>query len=64
MALTKAQSTRLDQLRSSLQLAQATTTAQLAPPSDRPYFTRQPDGSVYDRNGTELRGPLVPLGHK
>jgi len=64
MALSPAASTRIDQLRSSLQLAQGQLAVTLKPLDDRPYFQVHPDGSVYDRNGVELRGPLTPLHAK
>lgn len=64
MALSPAASTRIDQLRSSLQLAQSQTTIALKTLDARPYFQVHKDGSVYDRNGVELRGPLTPLHAK
>jgi hypothetical protein len=64
MALSPAANTRVDQLRSSLQLAQEQLTAALKPVDARPYFQVHTDGSVYTRDGLELRGPLTPLHAK
>lgn len=65
MSLSKQAQTRIDVLRAALKGAQGALAADVEGVLSHTYFVRHPDGSVYDRKGVELRGPLVKLGqHK
>lgn len=58
MALTIEQRTRVHQLRDDLAQLLAPHQARVTTPDSEPLFVRHADGSVYDRKGNELRGPL------
>jgi len=58
MALSPDVTTRTDQLKADLARARAQHAAAVTVPSAEPLFRTHPDGSTYDRAGTELRGPL------
>jgi hypothetical protein len=64
MALHSAAQTRVDQLADKLGMAQRQTVAPIKPVDPRPYFQVHKDGSVYTRDGVELRGPRTPLHQK
>lgn len=58
MALSREAQTRVDQLRDQIAQLLAAHQARVGVPSTTPIFTKHGDGSVYDRQGNELRGPL------
>jgi len=58
MPLSSSVTTRIDQLAADLRRAAAVHAAKAAEPNTSPLFTQHPDGSVYDRQGKMLRGPV------
>jgi hypothetical protein len=58
MALDANATTRIDQLAADLRRKSAAALPKVAVHDDRPLFTQHPDGSVYDRQGNMLRGPV------
>lgn len=50
--------TRIDQLAADLRRVAQAHAAKAAEPNTDPLFIQHADGSVYDRNGRELRGPV------
>jgi hypothetical protein len=58
MALSKEAQTRVDELRDLIEQLKARHAARVGVPLTDPLFTKHADGSVYDRKGNELRGPL------
>lgn len=58
MALTPEESTRVDQLHADLRRLQKQHQARAGAPSELPMFTTHSDGSVWDRQGRKIRGPL------
>lgn len=58
MTLSKEAQTRVDELRDLIAQLKAQHAARVGVPLTDPLFIKHPDGSVYDRKGTELRGPL------
>lgn len=60
MALSTLAKTRIDQLAADLALVRAAVKAQVPPPDERPLFTTHQDGSVWTREGKQIRPPAAP----
>lgn len=58
MALTPEQTTRIDQLHADLHRVHERHKPRAAAPPDGPMFTRHDDGSVWDRQGRQIKGPV------
>ncbi len=58
MALSPNATTRVDQLHADLRRLAAKHKPRAGAPSDLPMFTTHADGSVWDRQGHQVRGPL------
>jgi hypothetical protein len=57
MALTPEQTTRVDQLHANLRLIARAHQARAGVPDAAPMFTTHADGSVWNRQGVQIRGP-------
>jgi hypothetical protein len=58
LSLNPEQTTRVDQLHADLRRIQKTHQPRAGVPDPAPMFTTHADGSVYDRQGNKIRGPI------